>query len=56
LCKYKTVEDRAITEGIEQEKAEIARTSLIKGLDVEMISSITGLDISVIEKLASEDV
>jgi predicted transposase/invertase (TIGR01784 family) len=40
-----------LTKGIAQEKLEVARNALAKGLSVEMIHEITGLDIETIKSL-----
>jgi len=43
--------DAGFEQGLEQEKLNTARISLVNGLSVELISAITGLDIETIESL-----
>jgi len=47
----KTAENRGIEKGEKQAKIEIAKKSLLKGLDIETISDLTGLSIEEIQKL-----
>jgi predicted transposase/invertase (TIGR01784 family) len=42
---------QGVVEGAAQEKLEVARNALAKGLSVEMIHDITGLDIEIISRL-----
>ena len=43
-----------ISQGIEQEKLEIAKNMLAKKMDISTVSELTGLDADTLEKLSNE--
>ena len=43
-----------ISQGIEQEKLEIAKNMLAKKMDISTVSELTGLDADTLKKLSNE--